>query len=692
MQQNYTFTLYTFKEKFMRLSSTLRKLGAGAALLAISVTTFAQSKGFDVSRMDTTAAACTDFFQFANGNWVKATEIPADKSRFGSFDILFDRNRDIMHEVLESAAKNTKAAKGSDEQMIGDFYAACMDEATIEKADAKPLEPFFALINKTKDAGGLVKTIATLHQSGIPAVFGFGAGPDIKNSSVYIANTSQGGLSLPNRDYYTKDDAKSKEIRQKFVEHMTDMFKLLGEDAATAQAHANTVLQVQTRLALASKTPLELRNPDNRYNKMAIADAKQVAPAINWETYFATRGTPAFSEINIAQPDFFREVNKMLADVSIEDWKTYLRWQVVNTAAPRLSKRFVDENFDFFGRTLTGAKEQQPRWKRCISATDGTVGEALGQEFVKRTFSPEAKARMNKMIDNLMSAFKERIQQLDWMSPATKQQALTKLSTFKRKIGYPDKLRGYNGLSIDRKSYFENTARSAAFEINRNLKDIGQSVDRTRWGYHSPTVNASYSSVNNDITFPAGILQPPFFNFEADDAINYGAIGAVIGHEVTHGFDDQGSKFDAEGNFKMWWTDEDRKKFEDKADCVARQFSSYEVLPGLNMSGKLTLGENIADLGGLTMAYAAFQKSLDGKKKPAEIDGFTPEQRFFLGWAQVWAAKATDEATRSQVIGGPHALPRWRVNGPLSNLPQFAQAFGCKASDGMVREQLCQIW
>jgi len=677
----------------MTLSSMIRKSFASFMLLAISAGAFAQSKGFDPSRMDTSAQACTDFFQYANGNWIKTTEIPADKSRFGSFDILLDRNLDIMREVLEAAAKDSKAARGSDSQLIGDFYSACMDEAAIEKADAKPLQPYFSLIDKTRNSQDLIKTIGTLHQSGFPAVFGFGAGPDIKNSSMYIVNTGQGGLSLPNRDYYTKDDAKSQEIRTKFVEHMTNMFKLLGDAPEKAAANAGTVMRIQTRLANASKTPVEMRNPDNRYSKMPVAQAKEITPNISWDAYFTTRGTPAFAEINIAQPDFFREVNKMMTDVSIEDWKTYLRWMVLNSAAQRISKRFVDENFNFFGRTLTGAKEQQPRWRKCIAATDNYVGEALGQEFVKRTFTPEAKARMNQMIDNLIAAFRERIQQLDWMGPETKQQALVKLSTFKRKIGFPDKLRGYQGLAIDRKSFFENTVRGSGFEISRNVRDIGNPVDRGRWGYNPPTVNASYSSVNNDITFPAGILQPPFFNFAADDAINYGAIGAVIGHEVTHGFDDQGSKFDAEGNFKMWWTAEDRQRFEEKANCVANQFASYEVLPGLKMNGRLTLGENIADLGGLTMAYYAFQKSLQSNKsRPANIDGFTPEQRFFLGWAQVWAAKATDEATRSQVIGGPHALPRWRVNGPLANLPQFAQAYGCKAGDAMVREENCRIW
>ena len=387
-----------------------------------------------------------------------------------------------------------------------------------------------------------------------------------------------------------------------------------------------------------------------------------------------TRGIPKIAEINVGQPDFFTEVNKMMADVSVADWKTYLRWMLINQAAPRLSKPFADENYNFFSAYLSGTKEQQPRWRRCVAATDNALGEALGQEFIKKSFSPEQKQRMDKLIDNLFAAYKERVKKLDWMSDATKQRALEKLATFKRKIGYPDKLRGYAGLKIDRNSYLENSMRVAQFEIGRNAQDIGQPNDRNRWGFTTPTVNASYSSVNNDITFPAGILQPPFFNFAADDAINYGAIGAVIGHEITHGFDDQGSKFD------------------ERAACVSDQFSAYEVQKGLNMNGKLTLGENIADLGGLTMAYEAFEMSLKGKPRPADIDGYTPEQRFFLGWAQVWAAKSTPDAERLQVFGDPHALPRWRVNGPLSNLPQFAEAYGCKMPSQMIRENSCLFW
>ena len=668
------------------------RLAIGAALLfAVCSSAFAQNKGFDISRMDKSVDACTDFFQYANGTWLKNTEIPAAYSRWGSFNILGENNNDILKTVLETAEK-TKAADGTDAQLIGDYYASCMDEAAIEKAGVKPLGTYFKQIDRIKDARGLQSQIALMHNSGIPVLFGFGGGSDLKNASMVIANAGQGGLSLPNRDYYTKDDDKSKETRLKFVEYAATMFKLLGDSPGTAAANAKTVMDIQTRLAGVSKAPVELRDPNSRYNKMTLANAAELTPNFVWADYIAARGVSPIAEINIGQPAFLKEMNRMLQEIPLADWKTYLRWSVINSAAPRLSKSFVDANFDFYSKYLSGTKVQQPRWRRCVAATDGAVGEALGQEFVKKAFTPEAKARMDKLIDNLFAAFSERLKGLEWMSEETKKEGLVKLVAFKRKIGYPDKLRGYNGLKITRQSYLTNASNSARFEIARNLKDIGGPLDRTRWGMTPPTVNAYYSSSLNEIVFPAGILQPPFFNFAADDAINYGSIGGVIGHEITHGFDDQGSKFDATGNFKSWWTATDRAKFEERATCVADQFNAYEVQPNLNINGRLTLGENIADLGGLTMAYVAYQKSLEGKPRPAAIDGLTPEQRFFLGWAQVWAGKYTTEAERSQVLGDTHSLPRWRVNGPLSNLPQFAEAFGCKQSSAMIRKDACLIW
>lgn len=664
---------------------------ASAVLFSMVFSALAQGKGFDTSRMDKSVEACTDFFQYANGTWIKNTKVPATESRWGTFNILADSNNALLKRVLEESAK-AKAKQGSDAQLIGDFYAACMDEAGIEKTGLSPVKPFFDQIAAIKDTSGLVKQVAKLHDAGIPAVFSFGAGPDLKDSNAVLINAGQGGLSLPNRDFYTKTDPKSVETREKFVEYMTNMFKLLGDDAETAASNAGTVMKMQTDLAEVSLTPVELRNPDNRYNKVATDRAIAAMPDFSLADYMAARSVPAVPDMNFAQPKFFEAVNSMAKTVSIDDWKTYLRWMTINAAAQFLPKAFRDENFNFFGRYLRGQKEQQERWKICVQNTNGELGEALGMQFVKTAFTPAARRRMNELIDNLMAAMKARISGLEWMSDATKQEAQGKLATFQRKIGFPDKPRGYAGLKIDSKSYAGNILRSNEFEIHRNFQDLGKPRDKSRWGFTPSTVNASYNPLNNDITFPAGILRPPFFNFEADDAINYGAIGGVIGHEISHGFDDQGSRFDADGNLKMWWTEGDRAKFEERAACVVKQFDEYEVQPGLFMNGKLTLGENIGDFAGLTIAYEAFKRSMQGKPRPANIDGFTPEQRFFLGWAQVWAAKSTPEAERIQVATDPHALPRWRVNGPLSNMPQFREAFECKAGSGMIRENSCRIW
>lgn len=672
-------------------NSNFRFIAALTVMFSICASVFGQSKGFDVSRMDTSVDACTDFFEYANGTWLKNTQIPSTESRWGTFNILADNNNAVLKDILENAAK-TKAAAGSDTQMVGDFYSSCMDEAAIEKADAKPLKPYFKQIDKIKTTEDLQNQIAQMHNAGLPAVFSFGGGPDVKNSSMVIVNAGQGGLTLPNRDYYLNDDAKSVETRQKFTDYMTTMFKNLGDSPEAATANAKTVMDIQTRLAKASLGQVELRNPDNRYNKMTLAAAQEIAPNLSWTAYMQTRGIPQVADLNVGQPVFFKEVSAMMKDVSLDNWKTYLRFMVVNASANSLSKKYSDANFEFFGKYLNGAKERQPRWKTCVNNTDNALGEALGTEYVKRTFKPEAKARMNELIDNLMAAMKDRVNNLEWMGAETKTQAQKKLSTFKRKIGSPDVLRGYKGLSVSNKSYAQNVMNSRKFQVSRNVEDIGKPVDKTRWGMTPPTVNAYYSGVFNEIAFPAGILQPPFFNFEADDAVNYGAIGGVIGHEISHGFDDSGSRFDADGNLKMWWTSDDRKKFEERAACVVNQFNEYEVQPGLFIDGKLTLGENIGDFAGLTVAYEAFKKSLEGKPRPANIDGFTPEQRFFLGWAQVWAGKYTPEAERLQVKTNTHSLPRWRVNGPMSNMPQFKEAFGCKEGQKMVRKDACLIW
>jgi putative endopeptidase len=665
-----------------------------ACALGLAAAAQQGGRGFDKSRMDATAAACTDFYQFANGTWLKTTEIPAAFSSWGSFNVLAENNRKTLHEILEESAKNTKAKSGSVEQKIGDYYATCVDEASREAAGAKPLAPELARIDKIKDIKGVEEEVSHLHSIGTPTLFGFGSLPDLKNSSMVIGFAGQGGLSLPTNEYYTKDDDRSKELRAKFVEHMTNMFKLVGDSPEAAAKNAQTVMAIQTRLAQNSRTPVQLRDFSTQYNKMGPADLAKLTPNFSWGDYFAGLGLPRNLEINVAHPEFFQAVDKMLTEIPVADWKTYLRWHLITDSANALSSSFETESFNFYGKTLQGRKEQYPRWRRCVSSTDAGLGEALGQVYVSRAFTPEAKARMQTMVNNLIEAFRARITSNDWMSDETRKAALAKLAAFHQKIGYPDKWIDYSTLDVKRDSYVQNALRASAFSVRRDLNKIGKPIDRGEWGMTPPTVNAYNNWLQNEIVFPAGILQPPFFNAEADDAINYGAIGAVIGHEITHGFDDQGAKFDLEGNLKDWWTPADLKNFESRSDCVVNQFSGFEYEPGQHMTGKLVAGESIADLGGLTVAYTAFQKSMQGKPRPAAIDGFTPEQRFFLGWAQVWAEKYTPESARLQAQSDPHPLSRFRVNGPLSNMPEFASAFQCKVGDAMVRstEQRCQIW
>lgn len=666
-----------------------RKAVSLFALLAFTTSAFAQ---FDMSRVDSSVDACQDFYNHANGGWLKKTEIPAAFPSWGTWDILITRNREISRSILENAMKNAAAKKGSSAQLIGDYYAACMDEAAIEAAGTKPIEPFFKEIDAMKNTDDLRKVIAHHIVAGMNPVFQFYAYPDAKNSKMNIANLYQGGLSLPTNEYYSKTDEKSVEIRAKFLAHLVRMFGLLGEDAAAAKAHADTVMAVENRIAKASKSPVELRDPANYYNMMTVADVAKMTPGFDWTSFSKEIKSPAFTSINTGQPTFVAEVIKMMTDVPLDQWKVYLKWNVLNASAPRLSKAFEDADFDFYSRTLNGTEEQLPRWRRCTRNTDNALGEALGEEFVKTQYSPAAKKRMDELIDNLFAAYKEHINKTDWMSDETRKQALAKLAMIRRKVGYPEKPRGFAGLELSRRSYFDNSIALNEFLTIRNNKDIGHAADPDRWGTTAAVVNAYYNPTYNDITFPAGILQPPFFDPKLDDAMNYGAIGVVIGHELTHGFDDSGSRYDGEGNLKMWWTDADRKKFEEKANCVTTQFNGYEVEKGLNMNGQLTLGENLADLGGMGIAYDAFMKSLEGKPRPAKIDGMTPEQRFFLGWAQAWAEKDRPEYARSLVVSDPHSLAQFRVNGPLSNMPEFASAWGCKQGDKMVRETQCKVW
>jgi putative endopeptidase len=673
----------------MRLSPMYR--GAGAIALTLSFIVSSLGQSYDVARMDSTVAACDNFYKYSNGGWLMKTEIPAAFPSWGTWDILITHNRELSRDILETAMK-AKAPKGSSTQLVGDYYASCMDEAAIEAAGTKPLEPYFKEINSVKDIASLRNAIAKLHLAGSGPLFGFFSYLDEQNSSMNIANVYQGGLSLPNSDYYTKTDEKSVELRNKLVAHIARMMGLVGEDAATAKAHAESVMAFEMRLAKASKSPVELRDPANYYHKMTVAEADKLMPGFDWSAYAKRMGAPQFTTINVGQPDFFKKAGKMMTDVPMSEWQTYLRWVAVNNFSPRMTKALEKADFDFYSTTLNGTTEQLPRWRRCTRNTDNALGEALGEEFVKTNFTPEAKKRMDELIDNLFAVYRERMLKNDWMTEDTRKQALAKLSAIRRKIGYPTKLRGYAGLSIDRKSYFDNVSAVNEFGSRRDFKDIGNPPDKDRWGTTATVVNAYYNSNYNDITFPAGILQPPFFDFKADDALNYGAIGIVIGHELTHGFDDSGSRYDGQGNLKMWWTPDDRKKFDEKANCVTTQFSSYQVEPGLNINGELTLGENLADLGGMAIAYDAFQKSMEGKPRPANIDGFTPEQRFFLGWSRVWAENDRPEYARLIVQSDPHSLSEFRVNGPLSNFQPFATAFACKVGDKMVREKRCQVW
>lgn len=671
---------------FLKFSITL------FVLFAMCTVTFAQSKGFDTGRMDKSVDACTDFYQYANGNWLRSTKIPSDYPSWGSFTIVYENNQNVLRKVVENAAKTTNAAKGSDAQLVGDYYASCMDEAAIEKRGMAPLQPILGKIAGLKDARDVQHEVAVLHNRGLGGLFRLSIGPDDKDSNSNIAAAWQGGVGLPNRDYWFKDDPKSVETRQKYLEYITSILTLAGDSPQTAAAEAKVITSMQKRLAGAARSPVELRDSDANYNKKSLAELSAMSPGFSWNDYLRDRGLSSVKDVNVGQPKFFEEIGKMMKDVSVSDWKTYLRWVAINNSTSVLPKAFRDRAFEYYDKYLAGVQEQQARWKICTQEVDSMIGESLGQEFVKTSFSPAAKARMNELIDNLFAAYKERLQHLDWMSEATKKRALEKLAAYTRKIGYPDKLKGYKGLSISRDNYFDNVRNATEFDIKRNIEKAGKPVDKTEWGMTPPTVNAYNNSQFNEIVFPAGILQPPFFDQSADDAINYGGIGAVIGHEITHGFDDEGSKYDAAGNLKTWWTDADRKTFDERGACVVNQFSGYKVGGDVAMNGKLTLGENIADLGGLTMAYHAFENSLKGKTKPAKIDDLTPEQRFFLGWAQAWAEIATPEVEAYQAQNDPHAIARYRVNGPLSNMPEFAAAFSCKQSSPMVRKDICNIW
>ncbi len=644
-----------------------------------------------VSALDKNADPCVDFYQFACGGWKKNNSIPSDQAIWSRFGELAERNRAVLRGILENAAKATN--RTANEQKIGDYYATCIDEAAINKKGVAVLKPVFDRINGLKDKAGLPALLAYLHSQGIDGVFNFYSGADFKNAKEVIAQADQGGLSLPDRDYYLKDDPKSVELRKAFLEHVANTFKLLGDTPEKAAAQAKAVMDIETALAKGSMDRVERREPEKIYHKLSQQDWQALTPSFSFAQYLNSLGTPAFTSLNVATPDFFKSLDAALKNVSLDDLKTYLRWHLVRSQVQSLPKAFVDENFNFYGKTLQGTKELQARWKRCVAVTDGDLGEALGQIFVEKYYPPEAKERTLKMVHQLETALRQDIGELPWMSEATKKQALVKLQAIENKIGYPSKWRDYSALKIEHGDALGNSLRANAFETHRQLAKIGKPLDKQEWQMTPPTVNAYYDPTENDINFPAGILQPPFYDFKADDALNFGGMGAVIGHELTHGFDDQGALFDPQGNLKNWWTAEDEKAFKERTQCLVDEYDQFVAVDDLHVRGKLTLGENTADNGGLRIAYMALMKSIaDSGKQPEKIDGFTPEQRFFLGWGQIWCQNQTEQMARLLAQNNEHSPGNYRTNGVVQNMPEFQKAWGCKAGQPMVRANACHVW
>jgi predicted metalloendopeptidase len=601
-----------------------------------------------------------------------------------------------LHDILDKAAVDDPK-RDPITKKIGDFYSSCMDEQTVNSKGSAPLKPLLDRINGISSKDQLIETIAYLNargsQAGGGVLFGFGAQPDLHNASMEIAQVVQGGLGLPDRDYYINQDAKSQETRAKYQEHLTRMFGLLGDDDATAKKEAQAVMNIETQLAQAAFERVKMRDPKNRDHKMSVTELETLAPNFQFQRYFHSIGAPSFTDVNVVPPDFFQKVNGVVEAVSLDDWKAYLRSYAARAAAPYLSDPFVQENFDFFGRYLSGQKEIQPRWKRCVQLTDRLLGEALGQPYVNQTFGVEGKQRMLKMVNALEQALATDIQELPWMTAETKAQAEIKLKAITNKIGYPDKWRDYSTVKIVRGDLLGNVEQASAFDRQYNINKIGKPLDKKEWGMTPPTVNAYYNPAENDINFPAGILQPPFFDKSEDDAVNFGGIGVVIGHELTHGFDDQGSKFDADGNLKNWWTDADRKEFEQRTSCIADEYSSFVSVDDVHLNGRLTLGENTADNGGSRIALMALHNAEKGKSAASQKkEGFTPEQRFFLGFAQIWCENRTDESARLLAKTDPHSPGRYRVIGTVQNNPDFAIAFGCKAGQKMVSQNACHVW
>ena len=653
----------------------------------------AQKKKFiDPVNMDVSVKPGDNFYLYANGNWIKNTPIPASKTRWGSFNILAEESSQALKGLLENAAKDP----GNNTLMkrVGDFYASAMDSIAMEKLGYQPIKPYLDAIAQLNTKEQVTDQISYLRSHSITSpLYRIGVAQDAKNVTRYIVSIGQGGTSLPDRDYYLKSDSRSQTIRKEYQNYVTKLFTLCGTDEATARANAATILQLETKIANAQLSRVEMRDPVKLYNKFSIGALTEKTPGLNWTNILTQLGYKSKQDsLIVSNPKFIVFADSLLSAVPVNDWKVYLQWDVMRDAAPYLNSEFVNANFAFT-KVLTGQKEQTPRWQRMSGLIDGQLGELLGQLYVDKYFNLNAKKRMLELVNNLQETFGERIQKLDWMSEETKARALTKLHAFTKKIGFPDKWKTYDGLEIKREDFLGNLQRCNQWQYNDNVNKLGKPIDKTEWGMTPPTVNAYYSPPKNEIVFPAGILHTPFFNFEADDAINYGGIGAVIGHEMTHGFDDQGRQFDADGNLKDWWTKADADEFKKRADEVVEQYNGFTIQDTLHVNGKLTLGENLADLGGLNIAYAAFKKTAQGKSNK-KIDGFTPDQRFFLNWSQVWRNNILPEAAAGLILTDPHSPGTYRSNGPVSNMDAFYEAFGVKEGDKMFKpkEKRTHIW
>ncbi len=664
-------------------------------LLASCATLVAQPaapRGVQQGDIDRTADPCTDFYQFANGKWRAENPIPPSMVRWSRRWQAGEAAKEQLKEILDDVSKRTDWPRGSVEQLIGDYYGSCMDETSINKLGIAPARPMLAEIDAMKTSADLQRTDRRLQDLSISAPFGLVSNPDNHNPSQVIANVYASGLGLPDRDYYLKPEQRFQEAREKYLVHVAAMFKLAGYDDTKAKSAADTVFQIEKKLAEASLDNVALRDPQATDHKTTFAGLKKLAPAVDWDGYFTTAKISR-ADLNVTEPKFIQEVNRQFHQTSLADWKTYLKWQFLHSAADQLSDPFVNENFAFYGKYLNGAKELKPRWKRCAESTDQLLGEALGKKYVQKYFPPEAKARAQEMVKNLLAAMHDTIEGLDWMGPETKKKALEKLSTFNPKIGYPDKWKDYSSIKVTRDSYWNNTLASVRWNVDDDRSLIGKPVDRGRWGMTPPTSDAYYNPLLNEIVFPAGILQPPSFSVENADAINYGGIGVVIGHEISHGFDDQGAQFDAQGRLNNWWTADDLKRFQERTSCVVRQFDGYFIEPNIHHNGKLVLGESIGDLGGAKLAYLAFKKAQQARPAPV-IDGLTPDQQFFIAWGQWRGDAIRPETQRTMVQGDPHPIGKYRVIGPLSNLPAFQQAFSCKEDSAMVRPAAdrCVVW